>query len=85
MVDKHLGESVFIFSDRIRTSINVLGDSYGAGIVYHLSKADLDAEDARIEAEQHERERLEREKDHEAIEMEEHPYSNDKNDIHARG
>ncbi|KAI4503328.1 hypothetical protein M0802_001550 [Mischocyttarus mexicanus] len=28
--------------DRIRTSINVLGDGYGAGIVYHLSKAELE-------------------------------------------
>ncbi|CAK9826024.1 Excitatory amino acid transporter 2 [Anthophora retusa] len=27
--------------DRIRTSINVLGDGYGAGIVYHLSKDEL--------------------------------------------
>lgn len=32
--------------DRIRTSINVLGDGYGAGIVYHLSKDDLDKMDA---------------------------------------
>ncbi|XP_076303926.1 excitatory amino acid transporter 2 [Lasioglossum baleicum] len=31
--------------DRIRTSINVLGDGYGAGIVYHLSKDDLDKMD----------------------------------------
>jgi solute carrier family 1 (high affinity glutamate transporter) protein 3 len=28
--------------DRFRTAINVLGDSIGAGIVYHLSKAELD-------------------------------------------
>uniref|UniRef100_A0A8C3B369 Amino acid transporter n=1 Tax=Cyclopterus lumpus TaxID=8103 RepID=A0A8C3B369_CYCLU len=28
--------------DRFRTSVNVVGDSYGAGIVYHLSKAELD-------------------------------------------
>ncbi|KAG1689113.1 Excitatory amino acid transporter 2 [Nymphon striatum] len=34
------------FLDRIRTSINVLGDAYGAGIVYHLSKAELDVVDA---------------------------------------
>ena len=27
---------------RFRTAINVLGDSIGAGIVYHLSKAELD-------------------------------------------
>uniref|UniRef100_A0A3B4DG82 Amino acid transporter n=1 Tax=Pygocentrus nattereri TaxID=42514 RepID=A0A3B4DG82_PYGNA len=32
--------------DRFRTSVNVVGDSYGAGIVYHLSKAELDALDA---------------------------------------
>ncbi|KOC64919.1 Excitatory amino acid transporter 2 [Habropoda laboriosa] len=31
--------------DRIRTSINVLGDGYGAGIVYHLSKDELDKMD----------------------------------------
>ena len=72
------------FRDRIRTSINVLGDSYGAGIVYHLCKADLDAEDARLEAEQREREH--HEKEHEAIEMEEQrPHTDGKNDIHARG
>jgi len=29
------------FLDRLRTSINVLGDAYGAGIVYYLSKAEL--------------------------------------------
>jgi solute carrier family 1 (high affinity glutamate transporter) protein 2 len=34
------------FLDRLRTSINVLGDSYGAGIVYHLSKSELAAQDA---------------------------------------
>lgn len=40
--------------DRIRTSINVLGDAFGAGIVYHLSKGELDkmdAEHARLEME----------------------------------
>ncbi|XP_015173067.1 PREDICTED: excitatory amino acid transporter-like [Polistes dominula] len=31
--------------DRIRTSINVLGDGYGAGIVYHLSKGELEKMD----------------------------------------
>ena len=37
--------------DRFRTSVNVLGDAYGAGIVHHLSKADLermDEEDRQI-------------------------------------
>ncbi|NWR75912.1 EAA2 protein, partial [Centropus unirufus] len=32
--------------DRMRTSVNVVGDSFGAGIVYHLSKAELDTIDA---------------------------------------
>lgn len=36
--------------DRIRTSINVLGDAFGAGIVYHLSKAELDQMDAELAA-----------------------------------
>ncbi|XP_031704618.1 excitatory amino acid transporter 2-like isoform X1 [Anarrhichthys ocellatus] len=37
--------------DRFRTSVNVVGDSYGAGIVYHLSKHELDSFDqqARME------------------------------------
>ncbi|KAJ1182296.1 hypothetical protein NDU88_007488 [Pleurodeles waltl] len=34
------------FLDRMRTSVNVVGDSFGAGIVYHLSKAELDEIDA---------------------------------------
>lgn len=33
------------FRDRIRTSVNVLGDAFGAGIVYHLSKDELDQMD----------------------------------------
>ncbi|XP_048828078.1 excitatory amino acid transporter 2-like [Brienomyrus brachyistius] len=32
--------------DRFRTSVNVVGDSFGAGIVYHLSKQELDSLDA---------------------------------------
>ena len=30
---------------RFRTTVNVLGDAIGAGIVYHLSKAELDKMD----------------------------------------
>ncbi|KAF8792784.1 Excitatory amino acid transporter 2 like protein [Argiope bruennichi] len=36
--------------DRIRTSVNVLGDAFGAGIVYHLSKKELDQMDAELAA-----------------------------------
>uniref|UniRef100_A0A8C3YV36 Amino acid transporter n=1 Tax=Catagonus wagneri TaxID=51154 RepID=A0A8C3YV36_9CETA len=32
--------------DRMRTSINVVGDSFGAGIVYHLSKSELETIDS---------------------------------------
>lgn len=39
--------------DRIRTSVNVLGDSYGAGIVDHLCKAELQKQDR--DREEHER------------------------------
>ncbi|KAF6018958.1 SLC1A2 [Bugula neritina] len=38
--------------DRFRTSINVLGDAFGAGIVYHLSREDLAREDEEIAKEQ---------------------------------
>lgn len=37
-----------LIRDRFRTSVNVVGDSYGAGIVYHLSKAELDELDAHM-------------------------------------
>ncbi len=51
------------FSDRIRTSVNVVGDAFGAGIVYHLSKAEL-AEQDRLRAEREAQEALEaRERD----------------------
>ena len=29
--------------DRFRTALNVMGDAIGTGIVYHLSKAELEA------------------------------------------
>lgn len=32
-----------IFRDRFRTSVNVIGDSLGAGIVNHLSRDELAA------------------------------------------
>ncbi|XP_060110988.1 excitatory amino acid transporter 2-like [Heteronotia binoei] len=35
--------------DRMRTSINVVGDSFGAGIIYHLSRKELAILDARSE------------------------------------
>lgn len=44
-------DSVCPLSDRMRTSINVVGDSFGAAIVDHLSKAELaelDAADMQI-------------------------------------
>ncbi|XP_071951932.1 excitatory amino acid transporter 1-like [Antedon mediterranea] len=34
------------FLDRCRTTVNVEGDSIGAGIIYHLTKDELDKEDA---------------------------------------
>nr|KAF6343658.1 solute carrier family 1 member 2 [Pipistrellus kuhlii] len=36
--------------DRMRTSVNVVGDSFGAGIVYHLSKSELDTIDSQHRA-----------------------------------
>ena len=48
-MDSLFGKNQMIFDicsrDRIRTSINGLGDSYGAGIVAHLSKAQLARQD----------------------------------------
>lgn len=38
-----------IARDRFRTSVNVLGDAFGAGIVHHLSLADLQKEDEELE------------------------------------
>ncbi|KAJ4947897.1 hypothetical protein JOQ06_009928 [Pogonophryne albipinna] len=40
--------------DRFRTSVNVVGDSYGAGIVYHLSKHELDLYDQQARMEEFE-------------------------------
>ena len=36
-----LNANFSICRDRIRTAVNVLGDSIGAGIIYHTSKKDL--------------------------------------------
>lgn len=38
------------FLDRIRTTVNVLGDAFGAGIVAHLSKAELREMDIQLDA-----------------------------------
>lgn len=43
--------------DRIRTSVNVLGDAYGAGIVHHLCKDDLEKADLEVVKEQAEEEK----------------------------
>ena len=43
----------FLCRDRFRTSVNVLGDAFGAGIVHHLSRDDLARED-----EEHQRAQL---------------------------
>lgn len=43
--------------DRFRTSVNVIGDSYGAGIVYHLSKDELDSFDAQQKMEDYDMEK----------------------------
>uniref|UniRef100_A0A5F8G756 Amino acid transporter n=1 Tax=Monodelphis domestica TaxID=13616 RepID=A0A5F8G756_MONDO len=40
------GGQIVTVRDRMRTSVNVVGDSFGAGIVYHLSKAELDSIDS---------------------------------------
>lgn len=39
-------DTICPLSDRMRTSINVVGDSFGAGIVDHLSRAELTELDA---------------------------------------
>lgn len=39
-------KSGILLSDRIRTSINVLGDAFGAGIVHHFTKDHLALADA---------------------------------------
>ena len=42
---------ISIFRDRLRTSINVLGDAYGCGIVAHLSRNELKKIDDEAEQE----------------------------------
>ena len=37
----------FFFPSRLRTAINVLGDSIGAGIIHHLSKKQLEDDDSK--------------------------------------
>ena len=34
---------IYIFSDRFRTTVNVLGDCFGAGIVYHFTRKHLES------------------------------------------
>lgn len=36
-------KKLIFYRDRFRTMTNVVGDSIGAGIVYHLSKSELSA------------------------------------------
>ena len=42
LIDFYFYTQIFFVFCRFRTAINVLGDSIGAGIVYHLSKDELD-------------------------------------------
>ena len=44
----YIRRTVLFHSDRIRTSINVLGDAFGAGIVYHLCRDDLEKIDMEV-------------------------------------
>ena len=61
------------FRDRLRTSVNVVGDSYGAGIIDHLSKAELEQQDRDHGV-------MGAGGDHEVLEMEE-GVNGEKNDI----
>ena len=42
---------VFSFRDRLRTSVNVLGDSFGAGVIAHLCRFDLAGTDKLLDHE----------------------------------
>ena len=52
MISEFNDNDLVYYRDRIRTSVNVIGDSYGAAIVNHLSRGDLQRQD-----EEHERQK----------------------------
>ncbi len=59
-------------SDRIRTSVNVLGDAYGAGIVHHLYRHELEQLN-REEKEQQQHAAGNNQQEHETFELEPTP------------
>ena len=42
---------ILVFRDRLRTSVNVLGDSFGAGVIAHLCRFDLAGTDKLLDHE----------------------------------